>query len=183
LFERVSAILSDIFADEDSMLKFGLDYSQGDRVNQISDRVGVTLNTQINDKISINGKVGVPVGGVSQSVLVGNLEIQMKLNEDGTLQAHVFNRENDLNYNIGGNIGYTQGIGLTYSIDFDTFGEMLKKIFKKKDKQTNSDSNSSNQSSDSELSPDYMNWTQETRKKPIPEAEKEKEPLKVPEIE
>ncbi len=183
LFERVSSILSDIFADEDSMLKFGLDYSQGDRVNQISDRVGVTLNTQLNDKISINGKVGVPVGGVSQSVLVGNLEIQMELNEDGSLQAHVFNRENDLNYNIGGTIGYTQGIGLTYNIDFDTFGEMLKKIFKKKDKQTNSDSNFPNQSSDSELSPDYMNWTQEKKKQPTPEDEKENEHLKVPEIE
>lgn len=179
LFERVSAILSDIFADEDSMLKFGLDYSQGDRINQISDRLGVTLKTQLNDKISINGKVGVPVGGVSQSVLVGNLEIQMELNEDGSLQAHVFNRENDLNYNIGGNIGYTQGIGLTYSIDFDTFKEMLQKIFKRKKKQqTNSDS--SNQFPDSEFSPDYMNWTQEPRKKTVPE--NEKEPLKVPEI-
>ena len=179
LFERVSAILSDIFADDDSMLKFGLDYSQGDRINQISDRLGVTLKTQLNDKISINGKVGVPVGGVSQSVLVGNLEIQMELNEDGSLQAHVFNRENDLNYNIGGNIGYTQGIGLTYSIDFDTFKEMLQKIFKRKKKQqTNSDS--SNQFPDSEFSPDYMNWTQEPRKKTVPE--NEKEPLKVPEI-
>ncbi len=181
LFERVSAILSDIFADEDSMLKFGLDYSQGDRVNQISDRLGVTLNTQLNDKISINGKVGVPVGGVSQSVLVGNLEIQMELNEDGSLQAHVFNRENDLNYNIGGNIGYTQGIGLTYSIDFDTFGEMLKKIFKKRKKQTESNSKEpTDLPDDSEFSPDYMNWTQEPRKKTVPE--NEKEPLKVPEI-
>lgn len=181
LFERVGSILSDIFSDEESMLKLGLDYNQGDRVNQISDRVGVTLNTMINDKISINGKVGVPVGGVTQSVLVGNLEILMKLNEDGTLQAHVFNKENDINYNIGGNIGYTQGIGLTYSVDFDSLSELTKKIFTKK--KTEESNNNSNEIPDSDLPPDFMNFINETRKKtPDPKKEGE-EPPKVPEIE
>src|SRR5690606_199030 len=108
LFERASSLFSDLFSDEDSKLQLGVDYSQGDRINQISDRVGVTLNTQINDKISINGRVGVPVGGVAESVLIGNVEIQMQLNEDGSLRARVFNRENDINY-IGEGIGYTQG--------------------------------------------------------------------------
>uniref|UniRef100_UPI004049F4A1 translocation/assembly module TamB domain-containing protein n=1 Tax=Flavobacterium sp. TaxID=239 RepID=UPI004049F4A1 len=180
LFERVGSILSDIFSDEESLLKLGVDYNQGDRVNQISDRVGVTLNTMINDKISINGKVGVPVGGVTQSVLVGNLEILMKLNQDGTLQAHVFNKENDINYNIGGNIGYTQGIGLTYSVDFDSLSELMRILFEKKKME---EQESSNQPEDSDLSPDYMNWMQEKKKIPSPEKEKAQEPLKVPELE
>jgi hypothetical protein len=30
----------------------------------------------------------------------------------------LFNRENDINY-IGQGIGYTQGIGVTYEVDFD----------------------------------------------------------------
>lgn len=180
LFERVSSILSDIFADEDSMLKFGLGYSQGDRVNQISDRLAVNLNTQLNDKITINGVVGVPVGGVSQSVLVGNLEIQMELNQDGTLQAHVFNRENDLNYKIGGNIGYTQGVGLTYSVDFNSFRDLMRKIFYKK--KDNSNNNSSDEVPDSDLPNDFLFFVNENKKKNA-EPQKEEEPEKIPEIE
>ena len=56
---------------------------------EISDRALVTLSTQINDKLSINGNVGVPVGGVNQSYVVGNVEVELKLNDDGTLTAHV----------------------------------------------------------------------------------------------
>lgn len=180
LFERASSLFSDIFSDEDSKLQLGVDYSQGDRLNQISDRVGVTLATQINDKISINGKVGVPVGGVTESVLVGNVEIQMQLNEDGTLKAHVFNRENDINY-IGNGIGYTQGLGITYTVDFDTFKELIQKVFKNQ-KKKNEEDNESDQIPDSEFSPDYINFINE-RKAKRPSEAKEEDIQKVPEIE
>jgi hypothetical protein len=75
LFERAGSLINSLFADEDSKLQLGVDYSQADRLNEISGRVGVTMSTQINDRISINGKVGVPVGGVTESVIVGNVEI------------------------------------------------------------------------------------------------------------
>ena len=182
LFERASSLFSDLFSDEDSKLQLGVDYSQGDRINQISDRVGVTLNTQINDKISINGKVGVPVGGVSESVLIGNVEIQMQLNEDGSLRARVFNRENDINY-IGEGIGYTQGIGLTYNVDFDTFKELIQKVFVKK-KQESNNSNDSNEFPDSDLSPDFLNFINDRKnKKTDTPKEPTEKPLEVPEIE
>ena len=42
-----------------------------------------------------------------------------------------FNKENDISY-IGEGIGYTQGLGLNYNVDFDTFKELLNKIFKSK---------------------------------------------------
>jgi hypothetical protein len=180
LFERASSLFSDIFSDEDSKLQLGVDYSQGDRLNQISDRVGVTLATQINEKISINGKVGVPVGGVTESVLVGNVEIQMQLNEDGTLKAHVFNRENDINY-IGNGIGYTQGLGLTYTVDFDTFKEFIHKIFANQ-KQKEENKSKSEYIPDSEFSPDYINFINE-RKNQRPKEAKEEEVQKIPEIE
>ncbi len=47
------------------------------------------------------------------------------------LNAHVFNRENDINY-VGEGIGYTQGLGITYNVEFDTFKEMMQKIFNSK---------------------------------------------------
>jgi hypothetical protein len=59
----------------------------------------------------------------------------------------MFNRENDINY-IGQGIGYTQGLGVSYEVDFDTFKDLVNKIFKnqklerlKKSKSTNEDSN------------------------------------------
>lgn len=130
LFERASSLFDDLFSDEDGKFKVGLNYSQSDRnpyAENDAARVGVTLSTQINDKIFVNGKLGVPVGGAEDNVIVGDVEVQLLLNEDGTLRARVFNRENDINY-IGEGIGYTQGVGLTYEVDFDTFKELVRKI-------------------------------------------------------
>lgn len=176
LFERANSIINGLFADEDSKLQLGVDYSQGDRLNEIADRVGVTLSTQINNRISINGKVGVPVGGVTESVIVGNVEILIQLNEDGSLNAHVFNRENDINY-IGEGIGYTQGLGLTYNVEFDTFKEMLLKIFNKK--KLNESSNSTTDLPDSDLPPEFLNYINERKQKKLEIIRKE--PDNVPE--
>ena len=179
LFERANSLINSLFADEDSKLQLGVDYSQGDRLNEISDRVGVTMSTQINDRISINGKVGVPVGGVTESVIVGNVEILMQLNEDGTLNAHVFNRENDINY-IGEGIGYTQGLGLTYNVEFDTFKEMIRKIFTRK-KVKNNSSNQNDDMPDSDLPPEFLEYINDRKAKKTETTKTE--PQKVPEVE
>jgi hypothetical protein len=180
LFERAGSLINGLFADEDSKLQLGFDYSQGNRLTEISDRVGVTVSTRINDRISINGKVGVPVGGVSESVIVGNVEIQMQLNEDGTLTAHVFNRENNINY-IGEGIGYTQGLGLTYNVEFNDFKEMIRKIFTKK-QLTKKTTNSNNEIPDSEDIPtEFLDYINDRKDK---KSEGSKEVInKVPEIE
>ena len=36
------------------------------------------------------------------------------------LRAKIFNRENDFRY-LGDEFGYTQGMGLSYQVDFNTF--------------------------------------------------------------
>jgi hypothetical protein len=65
-------------------------------------------------------------------VIAGDVEINFLLNDDGTLTANVFNRENSIR-NFGEVIGYTQGVGLSYSVDFDTFKELIQKFFNKKE--------------------------------------------------
>lgn len=130
LVERASSLVNSIFSDEEDKFKIGLDYQQGDDTadQEISDRFGVSVTTQISNRILINGKVGVPVGGVSESVVVGDVRIDFLLNEDGTLRATIFNKQNDIQF-IGEADGYTQGVGLSYSYDFNNFKELLKKIF------------------------------------------------------
>ncbi|RZJ72808.1 translocation/assembly module TamB domain-containing protein [Flavobacterium sp.] len=133
LFETASGLIGDIFQDPDSNIKVGLDFVAADRRpgTEADGRVGVNISTQVSDRISINGKVGVPVGGVNESAIVGDVEVQYRVNEDGTMNLRVFNRENDINY-IGQGIGYTQGVGITYEVDFDTFRELIRKLFNTK---------------------------------------------------
>lgn len=136
--ERLNGIINGIFTTGDSKLNIGLNYEAGENRPdyQTDDRFGVTLQTQISDRVLINGKVGVPVGGAgaSETVIAGDVEINFLLNEDGTLTANVFNRENSIR-NFGERIGYTQGLGISYNVDFDTFKELLQNFFKKAKKE------------------------------------------------
>jgi len=58
--------------------------------------------------------------------------------------TNVFNRESDIQF-IGEELGYTQGIELSYTVDFDTFKELINKILdedyekRNKSKTTNKD--------------------------------------------
>ena len=124
-----SGIFSNLLADSDETFQVGLNYEQGSRTPEqtTADRFGVTLSTQISDRVLINGQVGVPVGGVTETVIVGNLEIEFLLNEEGNLRAKIFNRENDIQY-LGEELGFTQGVGLSYQVDFNTFKQLLRKI-------------------------------------------------------
>ncbi len=132
LFERLGGLFDDMFSDEDSKVKVGLNYSQGERnpyensTNE-SARIGVNVSTQLSDRVLINGKFGVPVGG-EDNAIIGDVNIQFLLNEDGSLRAQVFNRENDITY-LGEGIGYTQGAGLSYEVNFNSFRELWRKVF------------------------------------------------------
>jgi len=131
LYQKASDIFSDLIGEENDKLKVGIDYLQGDKSALLDiateDRLGFTLSTKISDRILLNGKIGVPVGGVEQTLIVGNVKIDFVLNEEGSLKAKVFNKENEFRY-IGDELGYTQGVGLSYNVDFDTFKELIKKI-------------------------------------------------------
>ena len=58
------------------------------------------------------------------------------LNDEGSLRAKVFNKENEFRY-IGDELGYTQGVGLSYEVDFDTFGALIQKIIRDPKKAEN----------------------------------------------
>jgi hypothetical protein len=63
--------------------------------------------SKINERITINGKLGVPFGGINVSLQLWEmLKCFYRVNEDGTLNLR-HNKENDINY-IGQGIGYTK---------------------------------------------------------------------------
>ena len=144
LFEKASSLFNDIFSGDNDKISIAPEYVVADRTpgQQTDGRLGVSLTSRINDRITVNGKVGVPVGGITETAIVGDVEVQYRVNEDGTLNLRVFNKENDITY-IGQGIGYTQGIGMSYEVDFDTLKELVNKIFKnaKLDKISNNKNN------------------------------------------
>ena len=133
--DRVNGLFNDLLSSDDDKLKLGLNFQAGEQTPdyKTDDRLGLTLSTKISDRVLFNGKVGVPIGGVSETVFAGDAEIELLLNDDGTLSAKFFNRENNIR-NFGEEIGYTQGVGLTYNVEFDTFKELLQIILSGKNK-------------------------------------------------
>ena len=135
LFQKASGVFDNIFANENDQLNLSLNYLQGDRNAAASiknrDRLGLNLSTNINERILIDGKVGVPVGGEDETMIIGNVTLEFLLNPQGTLRARVFNKENEFQY-FGDELGYTQGVGIAYQVRFNSFNELVRKIFSKK---------------------------------------------------
>src|SRR5690606_4150438 len=136
LIQTASGLLNSIMGSGNDKFNLGVSYEQGllspEADTRTEDRVGFTVSTQINDRIFVNGKVGVPVGGVSETVVAVDVEVRILLNEEGTLSAKIFNRENQIQQLYAERQGYTQGVGLSYQVDFDTFKELMHKLFAKK---------------------------------------------------
>ncbi len=133
--DRASAIINDILSNGDGKVQLQVDYKKGDNrpEYQTDDRFVTRISTKLSDRILINGKVGVPIGGVTETVIAGDFEIEVLINEEGTFSLTFFNRENSIR-NFGEQIGYTQGVGLSYNVEFDNLKELFQKIFKKKKK-------------------------------------------------
>ncbi|WBX74424.1 translocation/assembly module TamB [Tenacibaculum pacificus] len=132
--EIASSILTDVLNSEDSKFKLGLGYVQGDRGNiddvnslKSDDQVDVSVSTQLSDRILVNGKVGVPVGANTQTSIVGEVKVEVLLNEKGSLRGTVFNRQNEVQYSTEEE-GYTQGVGLSYQVNFNNLSELGEKI-------------------------------------------------------
>ena len=138
LVQSASGILNSILSGGNDKFNLGLSYEQGilDRSADIEtdDRIGVTVSTQISDRILFNGKVGVPVGASSETLVAGDFEIQVLLNEEGTLSAKFFSRQSEIQAYLSDQQGSTQGAGLSYEVDFNNFKELFRKILTKKEK-------------------------------------------------
>ena len=139
--QSVTSMLNQLLSSDDDKFKLGVDYQQGNtnRTTEIAtdSRVGVTVSTKISDRLLFNGKVGVPIGGATETIVAGDFEIQLLLNEEGTLSAKFFSRESEIQeYLADRGAGSTQqGIGLSYEVDFNSFKELWRKLFKKKEKE------------------------------------------------
>ncbi|MFZ0599351.1 MAG: translocation/assembly module TamB domain-containing protein, partial [Flavobacterium sp.] len=178
--ETAASLLGGIIKSDNDKINIDLNFISADkRIGQEADGQFVAnITSQVNERITINGKLGVPIGGVNESAIVGDIEVLYRVNEDGSMNLRLFNKENDINY-IGQGIGYTQGVGISYEVDFDTFSELVNKLFKnhKLEKAVKS---SSDDLQDSYLNPDFVNFSNkknaDKNKKAPEKKEEEKKP-------
>ena len=137
--EVLSNQLSNWLSQISNEFDVGIHYRPGDEVNR--DEVEVALSTQLfNDKVSIDGSVANNASSTSQNTsnVVGDINVDYKLTEDGKFRAKAYNRANEgdiLNTQKG---PYTQGVGLLYKEEFETIGELYRRFVgitrKKKEK-------------------------------------------------
>ncbi|HIO73707.1 MAG TPA: translocation/assembly module TamB, partial [Flavobacteriales bacterium] len=127
LSNQLSNWLSKISEDFD----IGVNYRPGDELT--SEELEVALSTQLfDDRLSINGSVANNPNDGSQnsSNIVGDFNLDYKITKDGQLKIKAFNHSND-SYLATDNAPYTQGIGFSYSREFNT----LKDLFRRKNKK------------------------------------------------
>ncbi|WP_439129277.1 translocation/assembly module TamB domain-containing protein, partial [Polaribacter sp.] len=136
----IAAAFSSLLNSPDSKFQLGVDYQQGQRDNDldrlnIDNQVDLSVSTQVSDRVIINGKVGVPIGTQTQSSVIGEVKVEVLLNKEGNFRGVIFNRQNEIQYTIEDQ-GYTQGLGLSYQVNFNTLSDLLQKMgLKKKLKQ------------------------------------------------
>ena len=122
LTNQLNHWLSQISKDFD----IGVNYRSGDQISR--DEAEVALATQLlNDRISVNGNVG--VGGTSTSNLIGDFNVDVKINKSGKLRVKGYTKTNDnLIYDSSPS---TQGLGFFYREEFDTYNELLNRYLRK----------------------------------------------------
>ncbi len=137
--ELLSTQLSNWLSQISEEVDVGVNYRPGDEIS--TDEVEVALSTHIlNDRVSISGNVDVGGDRVTKEEtpktanIVGDFNVDVKLNKSGKLHLKAYNKVNEnLLYEQG---PYTQGVGITYKEDFDSFKELLKKYLNNKSKKS-----------------------------------------------
>ena len=139
LSNQLSNWLSQISNDFD----VGVNYRPGNEIS--SEELEVALSTQLfNDRLSFEGNLGVsgdsPVSSTNEqsSNVVGDVNVEYKITDDGSVRAKVYNKSNDYDITDATSAPYTQGVGIFYRAEFDTFGEFFNKLFKRKKEKTGS---------------------------------------------
>jgi len=118
-------------------VNINLNYKTGSQTSQ--DQVSVALSTQLfNERVVIDGDLGVGVGAAkvqqTNNQIVGNVSVEVKVTNDGKLRLRAFNRSNDYNI-LKNSVDYTQGVGISYKVEFDNWGDLFKSKNPKKKKE------------------------------------------------
>jgi hypothetical protein len=86
----------------------------------------------MNDRLTVNSKIDVPVGtstSTTSQSFTGDIEVVYRITSDGRIRAKAFNRSNQDNPSLSRLANYSQGAGIFYVTNFNTFPELVYNIF------------------------------------------------------
>lgn len=125
--ELFSNQLSNWLSQISTNVDVGLNYRPGNQITD--DEIELALSTQMfNDRVTINGNIGNNnnPNSTNQSQLVGDFEVNVKLIPSGKIQLKAYNRSN--NNLIYETAPYTQGVGFSFTEDYNNFDDLLDKM-------------------------------------------------------
>ena len=131
--EVMSSQLNNILQKLNIPVDLGLNYQPNEKGNDVFD---VAVSTQMfNNRVVVNGSVGnkqYSSGG--QTDVVGDLDIEIKLDRSGAFRLNLFSHSADSYTNYLDN-SQRNGVGLTYQTEFNSFKQFFRSIFMTKKKR------------------------------------------------
>jgi hypothetical protein len=127
--------INNIFQKLDIPLDLGLKYQPNERGNDIFD---VAVSTQLfNNRVVVNGNIGNKQysSGNTQNDVVGDIDIEIKLDRAGSFRLNLFSHSADQYTNYLDN-SQRNGVGVTYQTEFNSFRQFFKNLFSSKEKRT-----------------------------------------------
>ena len=130
--EIVAGQLNNILQKLDIPVDFGFGYQQD---NAGTDMFDVAVSTQLfNNRLVVGGSVGNRKYSTSKSAngdIVGDLDIELKLDRSGELRFKLFSHSAD-EYTSSLDYSQRNGLGLSYQKEFDRWPEFFKQLFTSK---------------------------------------------------
>ena len=135
LYSNVSEILAtqlnNIFQKLNIPLDLGLNYQPNERGNDIFD---VAVSTQLfNNRVIVNGNIGNRqyTSNSTKNNVVGDIDIEIKLDRSGSLRLNLFSHSADQYTNYLDD-SQRNGVGLTYQTEFNSFKQLFRNMFSNK---------------------------------------------------
>lgn len=132
--ELMANQLNNILQKLDIPLDLGMKYQPNEKGRDIFD---VAVSTQLfNNRVIVNGNIGnKQYSSRGQGNVVGDLDIEVKLDRSGAFRLSLFSHSNDEYTNFLDN-SQRNGVGLTYQTEFSSIRQFVKNIFSNKQKRT-----------------------------------------------
>lgn len=127
--EIMAGQLNNILQKLDIPLDFGLNYQSSESGTNIFD---VAVSTQLfNNRVIVNGNVGnreYANSSSSEGDVVGNLDIEIKIDKSGQIRLNLFSHSADDYTNYLDNT-QRNGVGIAYQKEFNTFRGFFRNLF------------------------------------------------------
>ena len=132
--EMMASQINNILQKLNIPLDLGLRYQPNTKGNDIFD---VAVSTQLfNNRVIVNGNIGNKQysTGNTENEVVGDIDIEIKLDRSGAFRLNLFSHSADQYTNYLDN-SQRNGVGITYQTEFNTFRHFFKNMFTSKKKR------------------------------------------------